>query len=145
MSKEELLQYLKIGALASESLNIAKVTKDKVWHKRLMTAVTLLTKIVDERAKCLDREQLLSVARRHKNTKVMLQSTDDFRITGETEKEVVSCDLNDLETLAELALMHCKTCKLCGNDKRDCEYRKTYHRLGIEVANTEPDGCEYRE
>ena len=59
-------------------------------------------------------------------------------------KEIIQADLDDLETLAELALMHCSECKLCGIDKEKCEYRKTYHRLGIEIAPGHGE-CEFRE
>ena len=142
MSRDEMLDYLKIGVLASECKAIAERTADKDWHKRLTSAVTLLVKVVDERAACLDREQLLSVARRHKNTKVMLQTVDQLRY-GKPEKEIISCDLDDLETLAELALCYCQKCELQGQGKTECKYRKAYHRLGIEIAGGKE--CEFRE
>lgn len=142
MSRDEMIDYLKIGVLASECKAIAERTPDKDWHKRLTSAVTLLAKVVDERAACLDREQLLSVARRHKNTKVMLQTVDQIRY-GELEKEIIQADLADLETLAELALEYCKGCELAGQGKTDCRYRVTMHRLGIEI-NPGWEGCEFR-
>lgn len=142
LTRNQLQEFLKLDSFTLELRDIIDNTKDSVWRKALKTAATLIEKVVSERKACLDPTQMVSVARRIHNTHLILYSTDEKRHVEQPEKELIQADLMDLETLAELALMHCSECKLCGIGKEKCEYRKTYHRLGIEIAGGE--GCEFR-
>ena len=107
-------------------------------------AATLIEKVVAQRKACLDPAQMVSVARRIHNTHLILYSTDEKRHVEQPVKEIISCDLDDLETLAELALVYCKGCRMINQAKTECKYRQAYHRLGIEI-NPGHGECEFRE
>lgn len=144
MSKNELIDFLKIGVLAGECAAIAERTPEKDWRQKMKTAATYLGKITEERLFALDVAQLLSVDRRRKTTQIVLHTEDQKRFTT-VEKEVVSVDLDDLETLAELALNSCMACPE-GECVKACRFRLAMHKLGITVAREDAvDGrCEYK-
>lgn len=144
MSREEMLQWLKIGVLAGECAAIADQTDDKAWHKKLRTMATYAQQITDERLQCLEPEQVSSVARRNKTAK-MIMLTEDRERYDKIEKEKVYNDLEDLETIAELALNSCQICPE-GSCVKDCRFRLAMHRLGIAVAsdNPAPGKCEFK-
>ena len=146
MSRNELTPFLKVGCCASELGAIAEQTQDPIWKKKLKTSSTYLSHITDERVACLDREQILSVDRRRKNAQVVMLSEDAERYK-EPVKELVKVDLDDLETLAELALDACQNCLKEGRGEKvqGCPYRKTLHRLGIMPAVDSPKAgqCEF--
>ena len=144
MSRDELIQFLKLDSFTLELRDIIENTKDSVWRKSLKMAATLIEKVVAQRKACLDPAQLVSVARRIHNTHLILYSTDERRHVEQPIKEVIQADLDDLETLAELALCYCQKCELHGQEKTECKYRKAYHRLGIEIAPGHGE-CEFRE
>lgn len=139
MSREELKSWLFCGAMAGQAAVIAEQTQEKDWRQKLKTAAKYLENITNERLKCLDKDQLLSVVRRRKGTKVVMSTEDKYR-QGAEPKEVVVVDLDDLESLAELALTACKNCLLDGRqgingpEIKRCPYRKVYHKLGIAPA-----------
>lgn len=149
MSKAELTSWLFCGAIAGQLAAIAKTTKEADWLRKIKTAATYMENITNERLQCLDKDQLMSVIRRRKGTSVVMHSEDKDRYS-KVEKELVTVDLDDLETLAELALDTCR--ERCMRDRRadlvkSCPYRKAYHRLGIEPAvnscDPGPDFCEF--
>ena len=146
MSNPELMSFLKVGCCAGELAEIAKVTKETDWRKKIKTAATYLSKITDQRVACLDREQIFSVDRRRKNAQVVML-TEDAERYKEPVKELVKVDVDDLETLAELALTACQDCLLEGRGARvqSCPYRQTFHRLGIMPAVDSPEAgqCEF--
>ena len=143
MSKAELQSFMFVGCMAGQLKEIAKVTTEKDWLQKIKTAATYLCRITDERAACLDLEQLLSVNRRRKNTRVVML-TEDAERYKEPQKELVTVDLDDLETLAELALDNCNTC-CTGDNAAECGKRKAFHRLGIAPAvdDPQPGCCEF--
>ena len=143
INRNQLQEFLKLDSFTLELRDIIDNTKDKVWRKSLKTAATLIEKVVAQRKACLDPAQEISVARRIHNTHLILYSTDERRHVEQPVKEIISCDLDDLETLAELALCYCQKCELQGQGKTECKYRKAYHRLGIEIAGGKE--CEFRE
>lgn len=145
MSKNELIDFLKLGCLAGEAAAIAERTPEKEWVKKLKTISTYLDKIMLERLNALDREELKSVERRQKYTKIVLSSEDKNRYGEVIEKEIVRCDMEDLETLAELALNSCAGFCQGGERVKNCKFRKAMHRLGLAVANDNPKNgeCEY--
>ena len=143
MSRNELTSFLFVGAMAGQLKEIAKVTQEPDWRQKIKTAATYLCKITDQRVACLDREQIFSVDRRRKNAQVVML-TEDAERYKEPVKELVKVDVDDLETLAELALTTCQNCLLEGRGEKvqGCPYRQTFHRLGIMPAVDEPQlGC----
>ena len=146
MSKPELTSFMFIGCMAGQLKEIAKVTQEKDWLQKIKTAATYLSKITDQRAGCLELEQLLSVDRRRKNTRVVMLTEDSERYKA-PQKELVTVDLDDLETLAELALGACEGCprERRGDKVQQCPYRPVLHRLGIAPAvdDPQPGCCEF--
>lgn len=49
MSKNELINWLKLAVLVGELDSMIENTKDSIWRKAMKTARTLLSKIVEER------------------------------------------------------------------------------------------------
>ena len=144
LTRTQLQEFLKLDSFTLELRDIIENTKDSVWRKSLKMAATLIEKVVAQRKACLDPAQEISVARRIHNTHLILYSTDEKRHVEQPVKEIIQADLDDLETLAELALCYCQKCELTGEDKTECKYRQAYHRLGIEI-NPGWKGCEFRE
>ena len=144
MSKNELISFLKLDCLCGEIAEEVTITPVPEWRKKMKTVVTMMDNLLKDRLKCLEPEQLVSVARRKEYTKIILSSEDKDRF-GVVEKEIVKCDMEDIETLAELALNSCLACKE-GDCVKDCRFRLAMHRLGLEVANDEPEKgkCEYK-
>ena len=146
MSRNELTSFLFVGAMAGQLKEIAKVTQEPDWRQKIKTAATYLCKITDERVGCLDREQIVSVDRRRKGVDIVMLTKDAERYK-EPVKELVRVDVDDLETLAELALAACQDCLLEGRGARvqSCPYRQTFHRLGIMPAVDSPEAgqCEF--
>ena len=146
MSRPELTSFLFVGAMAGQLKEIAKVTQEPDWRQKIKTAATYLCKITDERVGCLDREQIVSVDRRRKGVDIVML-TEDAERYKEPVKELVRVDVDDLETLAELALAACQDCLLEGRGARvqGCPYRQTFHRLGIMPAVDSPEAgqCEF--
>lgn len=147
MPKDELLDFLRVGCISAELENVADSTPEKDWRRKLLCAARYCENIVLERAKCLDIKQLLSVDRRRKSTKIIIRTVDQERMPGKLEKERVTVDLDDMETLAELALYSCaRECKQ-GDCVKACRFREAFHRLGIApIVGDVADGqCEFVE
>jgi hypothetical protein len=153
MSSQDLLEWLKIGCLAGEAKvaaeetkKHAKTDKEKDWAKRMAIAATNLSKVTDERLECMDAMQVASVQRRHEHSSLQLYTSDKLRVDGRTkpERDDVTISYQDWCFLGEMALMHCEMCPQ-GKYVKDCEYRQTYHRVGIPVAREEvKEGeCEF--
>ena len=153
MSSGDLLEFVKLAILAGEieaaaeqTKKCAKTPKEKEWAKRMKTAATHAGKVVDERMACLDYEQAKTVDRRWKHSEVRLYTSDQLRVEERTkpEKEDVTICYDDWCNLGELALLHCDMCPQ-GEYVKNCEYRKTFHRVGIPVGREEvKDGeCEF--
>ena len=147
MSKPELMSFLKVGCCAGELAEIVKVTQEPDWRQKIKTAAKYLSNITDQRIACLDREQIFSVDRRRKNTQVVML-TEDAERYKEPVKELVKVDVEDLETLAELAFSDCQNkCTREGRAEmvKECPYRQAYHRLGLTPAVDSPEAgqCEF--
>lgn len=145
MSSNELRDYLAVGILAGEAEAIANRTDVPEWRKRLRTASTLCSKVINERAEALDKKQLLTVARRNKNTELIMKSVDQKRLPRVFEKEVsISCD--DLYDLLDYSLLECYSCPQGEACVGKCHMREVYHRLGVEPLrmNPLPGQCEFR-
>lgn len=151
MSSNALLEFLKVGILAgeldiiaAETKKTAKSQKEKRWAKDMRMSATLLQKITDERVAVLDPEQLKSVARRNKNSKMVMETTHNLRTGNGRIDERITIDYDDLACIGELALLACHACPQ-GKYVKDCQYRKMYHRLGIPVGREEvAEGeCEF--
>lgn len=147
MSRPELTSFLFVGAMAGQLKEIAKVTQETDWRQKIKTAATYLCKITDERVGCLDREQILSVDRRRKGVDIVMM-TEDAERYKEPAKELVKVDLDDLETLGELAFSDCQSkCMREGRAEmvKECPHRQAYHRLGLTPAVDSPKSgqCEF--
>ena len=147
MSRPELTSFLFVGAMAGQLKEIAKVTQEPDWRQKIKTAATYLCKITDERVGCLDREQILSVDRRRKGVDIVMM-TEDAERYREPAKELVQVDLDDLETLGELAFSDCQSkCMREGRAEmvKECPHRQAYHRLGLTPAVDSPKSgqCEF--
>ena len=146
MSSNELIDYLKVGIFAGECEIIAERTPEKDWRKTLRCISTWLKKITDERIKCCDPEQIISVSRRVKHTHIMLASTDQKR-TGNLSKDVdtTTVAVDDMYDLVDMSLLSCLKCPQ-GGCVKECKLRKTYHRLGVMPyrENCLDGECEFR-
>ena len=153
MSSQDLLEWLKIGCLAGEARQAAeltkknaKTTKEKEWAKRMAIAATNLGVVTDERLECLDTAQALTVKRRWGNSDLRMYTSDQIRFDNVTKppKESVTMSHDDWERLGEMALLHCDMCPQ-GDYVKRCEYRETWHRVGIPVARVDvKEGeCEF--
>jgi hypothetical protein len=153
MSSNDILEFLKIGCLAGECKKCAEITKktaktdqEKDWAKRLLTAATHLGKVTDERIACCEPIQLKTVKRRWKNSDLRLYTTDQLRI-DERDKKIAedrTMSWEDFAFLGEMALLHCELCPQ-GEFVEDCEYRQTFHRVGIPISreSVKPGQCEF--
>lgn len=149
MSSKEFYDFVKIGIMAGEAPIIAKNTKDKEWHKALMTVGTICKKITDERLACLDAKNLLTVQRRHHHTELMLYTTDQLRVNpadnGSSVEKRITVDGEDLYDLVEFCSYFCLQCPQ-GDLVKKCHMRDLLHKLGMPVSRTDPkEGqCEWR-
>lgn len=145
MSKNELLDFLKIGILAGEVEIIAKRTPEKDWQRKMKCAATYLGNIVNERLKALAPEQLQTVSRRNKHTEIKLFTSDQIRLQGESRMEdAVTVDTDVLYDVVDLAMLSCFKCAQ-GDLVKDCRFRKHFHTIGVSVCRTNPkEGeCEF--
>ena len=147
MSRNELTSFLFVGAMAGQLKEIAKVTQEPDWRQKIKTAATYLCKITDERVGSLELEQIKSVNRRRQGVSIVML-TEDAERYKEPAKELVQVDLDDLETLGELAFSDCQSkCMREGRAEmvKECPHRQAYHRLGLTPAVDSPEAgqCEF--
>ena len=86
MSKNEMLDAMKVGTFSGELEAIANRTPESEWRKRLRSAATNCQKVLEERLFCLDKDQLQTVQRRHNHNKMVYVTSDDKRYVP-TDKE----------------------------------------------------------
>lgn len=147
MSKNEMLDAMKVGTFAGELESIAERTSEPSWRRRLRTAATNCQKVLEERLLSLDKEQLQTVQRRHNHNKMVYVTNDDKRYAPtdtEDPQELVTVSVEDLYTVIDHAFESCQLCAQ-GNKVEACEYRRLYHRLGVPVARDNPlaGQCEF--
>ena len=144
MSKDELINWLKVGVLAGEAARIAALTPDKSWKQKLKTIATYAENITNERLKLLDKNQTISVARRRNHTKMLMLTTDEDRMF-KLPTAFVKIEEEDYLDILELAFCSCQSCEQ-GMCVRDCKYRKILHKLGAPVARNDVNKmqCEFR-
>lgn len=147
MSKNEMLDAMKVGTFSGELEAIADRTPETEWRKRLRSAATNCQKVLEERLLCLDKDQLQTVQRRHNHNKMVYVTSDDKRYAPtdkEDPQELVTVSIDDLYTIIDHAFESCHLCTQ-GIKVEECRYRKLYHRLGVPVARDNPaDGqCEF--
>lgn len=148
MSKPELMNLLKLCALAGEVEAAIQHCDDKNWIRKLKTTITYIDNIVAERIAELDPAQAVTVERRMQHNKVVFYTSDQRRLNqkndGKPEEEVTisTDDLFDLVDISMLSCMKCSQGDLC----KTCEIRKMYHTLGVIPIRTNPaEGeCEFR-
>ena len=147
MSKNEMLDAMKVGTFSGELEAIANRTPESEWRKRLRSAATNCQKVLEERLFCLDKDQLQTVQRRHNHNKMVYVTSDDKRYVPtdkENPQELVTVSIDDLYTVIDHAFESCHLCEQ-GSKVKDCQYRKLYHRLGVPVARDNPKTtqCEF--
>lgn len=150
MNAGQLVEFIKVGMLAGELDKIAADTKKaaktaqvKGWAQRIKSAATNLSKVIDERLRCLEPKQLDSVERRFNNSMLTIDARDKKRFDGE-EELTVTLKSDDFVMLAEMGLMGCGGCPQ-GKYVKDCQYRALFHRIGIPIAreNVQDGQCEF--
>lgn len=147
MSKNEMLDAMKVGTFSGELEAIANRTHESEWRKRLRSAATNCQKVLEERLFCLDKDQLQIVQRRHNHNKMVYVTSDDKRYVPtdkENPQELVTVAIDDLYMVIDHAFESCQLCPQ-GDKVEVCEYRRLYHRLGVPVARDNPlaGQCEF--
>ena len=145
ISKSELEQLYKVGLCGGEFEIIAKKTEDKTWKRKLKTMSTMCKNITDERLACIDKVQLPSVARRIKNSEIIIVTTDKQRFLEKQEtEETAQFKVEHINDIVELALNSCRACDQ--KNKHQCKYRQAMHSVGIPVAreNVKENECEFK-
>lgn len=148
MSKNELLDFLKVGIFAGEAGAIADRTPEKDWARKLKCIATYAKKITDERLAVLDLKQLQTVKRREKHTEMLLFTSDQRRMNKQNDGSIessITLATQDLYDIVDLAMLSCLKCPQ-GEFRKKCHWREVYHRLGVPPLRTAPkDGeCEFR-
>lgn len=143
MSSPALVQFLKLGILASEVDGEAEVTKksakteqEKKWAQKFKTCATYLENIIQERISALDPKQIAGIQRRKAHTKLLLFTTDQLRAEVNKPNENVTITYDDMATLCELAFMTCNVCPQ-GEFVKGCRYREMFHHIGAPVGREE--------
>ena len=151
MSSNALIEFLKIGILSSELDIIAANTKksaksktEKEWARKMRTAATMMENVITERLEALDQKARDSVERRNKHVRMLMESKDPVRIGKNNKSSLETISSDDLEMIAELALIGCGACPQ-GKYVKDCPYRAMFHRLGVPIAREDVQGgqCEF--
>lgn len=148
MSKNELLDWLKMGVLAGEAESIANRTPVPEWRKKLKCIATYARKIVNERIAVVEKKQLPALSRRQKHSTLMLYTSDQIRLNedniGKPETSITLAT-DDAYDLVDFALLSCAKCPQ-GGVVAGCKMRDVYHRIGVEPMRTNPaEGeCEFK-
>lgn len=147
MSKDEMIDWIKVGVLASEADAIAARTPEADWRKKLKTAATMCSNIITERLRALDRNQLKSVVRRKEHSSLRLYTSDQLKVDTERERlePNITLETEDYYDILDMALLSCMKCAQ-GEVVTDCRMREIYHRLGVPIARENPKvgECEFR-
>ena len=143
----EVMDIATLMCLGAEGKRIADTTKEKDWRRYLACAGGLIKKVVDERMACLSEKNLVKVDRKTDHMAVRVYTGDEAKRLQETNKSSVykTLDLDDYYNLLDHALTECFRCSQ-GECVKDCEFRQTLIKLGVDAARTEvgPGECEYR-
>lgn len=151
MSSTAIVEFLKIGILASELDIIAANTKktaktpmEKEWAKKMRTAATMMENVIVQRLEVLDQKARDSVERRNNHIQMLMEAKDTVRIGANDKSTQITVSSNDLTLIAELALIGCGACPQ-GKYVKDCPYRAMMHRIGIPIGREDvQDGqCEF--
>lgn len=151
MNAASLVEFLKVGILASELDIIAANTKktaktpmEKEWARKMRMAATMMENVIVERMTALDQKARDSVERRNNHVRMLMESKDNVRVAPTDKSPHITVSSDDLTLIAELALMGCGACPQ-GEYVKDCPYRDMFHRLGIPIGREDvQDGqCEF--
>lgn len=151
MNAASLVEFLKVGILASELDIIAANTKksaksktEKEWARKMRTAATMMENVITERLEALDQKARDSVERRNKHVDILMESKDSIRVGRGDKSTQITVSSDDLTLIAELALIGCGACPQ-GKYVENCPYRAMFHCLGIPIGREEvQDGqCEF--
>lgn len=151
MSSNALIEFLKIGILSSEldiiAANTKKTAKSKIereWARKMRMAATMMENVITERMEALDQKARDSVERRNNHVRMLMESKDPVRVGKNNKSPLQTISSDDLEMVAELALIGCGACPQ-GKYVKDCPYRAMFHRLGVPIAreDVQEGQCEF--
>lgn len=148
MSKNEMLDWIKVAILAGEAEAIAARTPEKDWRKKLNCIATYATKIVDERLAAVDTKQLPALARRKDHSEFVMLTSDQRRLNKHQDgkpEAAINVATDDLYDVVDMALLSCMKCPQ-GECVAGCRMRGVYHNLGVPPIRTDPQTgeCEFR-
>ena len=100
--------------------------------------------VITERMEALDQKARDSVERRNNHVRMLMESKDPVRLGKNNKSPLQTISSDDLEMIAELALIGCGACPQ-GKYVKHCPYRAMFHRLGVPIAREDvQDGqCEF--
>lgn len=139
LNKDE--KELMISVMACRSVLEVAVSRGKPFsksRKRLKTALTHISKAVDELAEELDADALRGMYNIADNSYMSFSP----KSSGATSKELTVALKSDLDILTRESLSDCGFCMKEGREAKKCEKRKALLRCGIDVR-TDGD-CPYR-
>ena len=143
MKEDEFEEWSKVAALCGEAKAIADNTAVQEWRRKLRTAATLCSQVVDERIGCItEPKHVLALARKHKELEVCMVRRN--RPKKPAENGFIQMSEDDANTILELALCACLSCKQ-GEVVKDCRFRKALHSVGCPVAKDDVGAgeCEF--
>lgn len=143
MKEDEFEEWSKVAALCGEAKAVADNTAVPEWRRKLRTAATLCSQVVDERiGHIIEPRQVLALARKHKELEVCMVRRS--RQKQPPEQGFVQMSEDDANTILELALCSCLACQQ-GEMVKDCRFRKALHSIGCPVAKDDVDEntCEF--
>lgn len=92
MNAASLVEFLKVGILASELDIIAANTKktakskmEKEWARKMRMAATMMENVITERMEALEQKARDSVERRNNHVRMLMESKDPVRV-GKSNK-----------------------------------------------------------
>lgn len=147
MAKNEMMEYVRLASMLGFLDSLLETTEDKDWRRRIKTASTLLTKIIDERWVDMEKMEQNKAARRIKTLGVKVYSYDDYKADSDDEGRKVTITQDDFFDLVDASWLNCYGCPQ-GELVKNCPRRKLFHRLGLQVhqsrQNPAEGECEWR-
>lgn len=147
-NKQEILELVMLSHFGVEMKLVADNCEVVEWRRKLKCSATYLRKMIVERLKCMDKEQLKALDRRSSHTIIRIMTSDEKRLDpnmNEISDKTATLHIEDFFDLVDMATFSCYLCKQ-GELVPECKHRKLLHRLGVPVARENPAAgeCEYR-
>lgn len=147
MASAEMQQLMWLSAMVQMVERITENTKEKDWLEKLKNIETLTNELIGERLLLLDEKEKKKVERRATHLAIKVYGYDDVRVDKSDYNRSVTVSFEDLVTIADAALLECKSCPQ-GDVVKDCQFRKALHSLGLNCGtareNPAKGECEFR-